>query len=107
MLHWTPQRLLQPGRDIPSCLASYLSGNNTIDQALVLPHLLSGGCTGVSGTGQTAQHKGSLTVQQQGSSLPLSPLLVVAGPLCHQLCTDQAAPWQLCSGAAEPSALLF
>lgn len=41
MLHWTPQRLLQPGRDIPSCLASYLSGNNTVDQALVLSHLVS------------------------------------------------------------------
>lgn len=38
----------------------------------------------------------------------LPPLLAVARSLCHQLCTDQhPVPWQLCSGAAEPSALLF
>lgn len=94
MLHWLPQRLLQPGRDIPSCLASYLSGN-TIDQALVLSHLLSGGCTGVSGTGQTAQHEGRSSSATAGPSATSSAL------------TRDPAPFQLRSGTTEPSALSF
>lgn len=105
MLHWVPQRLLQPGRDIPSCLASYLSGN-TIDQALVLSHLLSGGCTGVSGTGQTAQHEGRPSSATAGKLSPHCWLW--PGPsVTSSALTRDPAPWQVCSGATEPSALPF
>lgn len=104
MLHWTPQRLLQPGRDIPSCLASYLSGNNTIDQALVLSHLLSGDCTGVSGTGSPARGwPGSATAGKLCPHCWLWP-----GPSAtSSALTRDPAPRQLCSGATEPSALPF
>lgn len=74
----------QPGRNIPSCLSSYLSRSYNRDQALVLSHFLAGdfSVVSVNGAGRvfsTRQGLGGGAVAES----QLSSVLAVAEPLCQ------------------------
>lgn len=94
MLLWgaleaTSAREHQPGRNIPSCLSSYLSRSDTRDQAPVLPHLLAG----VSGSGADRACWGGGAVEEKLALCCWAPLLLV---LCKDRGTCPSWPWCCC-----------